>query len=106
MKTVSPATLVSWQCKALLGRVTQQEGGMHINLRSLWIGLIFQQVRGYRRVATVLPKRVEASWPLAPQTRRDCGPSRRHDLLNPLEFHGKRPSQQGAPQPPAGQRTR
>ncbi|MFZ2219228.1 MAG: hypothetical protein WAV85_11185 [Rhodoferax sp.] len=79
---------------------------MHINLRSLWIGLIFQQVRGYRRVATALPKSVASSWPLAPQTRRDCAPSRRDDLLNPLEFHGKRPSQQGAPQPPAGQRTR
>lgn len=78
---------------------------MHINLRSLWIGLIFQQVRGYRRVATALPKSVASSWPLAPQTRRDCGPSRCHDLLNPLEFHGKRPSEWSA-RPPASQRRR
>ena len=79
---------------------------MHVNLRNLWVGVAFQQVRSFRRMATVVPKSVEAGWPLGQQIRCDPGLPRRDELLNPLEFHGKRPSQQGAPPPPAGQRTR
>jgi hypothetical protein len=70
---------------------------MNGNLRNLWVGLAFQQVRSYRRVVTAMPKSVEASWPLEPHTRRIACRSQGDELLNPLEFHGKRQSER--PQP-------
>ncbi len=78
---------------------------MHVNLRNLWVGVAFQQVRSFRRMVTVVPKSVEAGWPLGQQIRCDPGLPRRDELLNPLEFHGKRPSEWSA-RPPASQRRR
>lgn len=76
---------------------------MKDSLRKVWIELAFQQACSHRLVNAVITKNLDACWPLGPQVRGDSGRSRSDDVLNPMEFHGKRQAE-WPPQAPSGQR--
>lgn len=64
---------------------------MHNNFGNMWIGLALQQFFNYQLVNVVVRKSVETCCMLGPQTLVDSCLPQAEVLLNPLEFHGKRP---------------